>query len=322
MDGGQDPIESGASLSALFPCAGLLVPQPASFSQRDECAFPDDDMVQNRDAHCGTGPGKLSCDRPVLNTGRRISRRVIVDQNHTSGTLDDGGPEHFPRMYQRCIEDAAGNQHTPDHPVLGVEEERMELFLGQIPEEGPDPGEDIAGSPNRLILSPRFHGRSTSQFHSRHNSGGGGRSNPRLGFQHTRREGSQTPKGAGRLMYRRVLGGTEAFRPTGGACPPKLAKEMVCYVQGRAEGTAAPYQNRQQLPNRKDSRPQGPQSLPGPISPVPGVNRGPFPRHFPRGLFFFGTIHVLHLGKKKTRAILKDGPRSGAERCQNWSITK
>ncbi len=89
---------------------------------------------------------------------------MVVHENHARRAFDDGRPEHLPGVDQGRIQNAASNQYPPNHSMLGVQQEGMELLLAEIPQERPQSGKDVFRAPNGLLVPSRVHGCPTPQF--------------------------------------------------------------------------------------------------------------------------------------------------------------
>ena len=65
----------------------------------------------------------------VLIAGRRITTRVIVQDENAVGGIADGRTKHFTRMHQTVPESSDGDLVTVNRGVLCVQCDDPELFL-------------------------------------------------------------------------------------------------------------------------------------------------------------------------------------------------
>jgi hypothetical protein len=78
------------------------------------------------------GLHELLRDYPVVTGRRRIAARVIVNENYRGRILGDRLAKHFPRVYQRRIEEAACYGNVALEPMLRVEDGDVEFLDGEV----------------------------------------------------------------------------------------------------------------------------------------------------------------------------------------------
>src|SRR5437867_3408578 len=66
---------------------------------------------------------------------------MVVNEDHTSGALSEGGPQNLPRVHERRRQRPDGDQRMHDVMVLGVQEDRPEVLLVVIVLAQEIPGE-------------------------------------------------------------------------------------------------------------------------------------------------------------------------------------
>ena len=174
---------------------------------------------------------------------------MIVNQDHTCGTLDDGSPKNFPGMYEGCVQDSPGYQYIPENSMLGIQEKGVELLLPQIPKEGAESGEHIGGAPDGSFFSSWVHRGPPSQLQGGHDLGGGGPPNSGNGLQNTGRKGGETTKRPGCFVLP-GRGGMEDWRSKLGGCTSEPLEKSIRQIQSRAKTATAAHQDGQKLPNR------------------------------------------------------------------------
>jgi hypothetical protein len=91
-------------------------------------------VVQDRNAYGPARRDELLGDGTILSAGRRISRRMVVNEDDSGGALYDGGSEHLPGVNQGRVEDAAGHENGPEDPMLGIQEKGVEFLLPEVPQ--------------------------------------------------------------------------------------------------------------------------------------------------------------------------------------------
>ena len=107
-----------------------------------------------------------------------------MDEDHPCSTLHDGGPKNLPGMDEGGVQNPTGHQNIPDDPVLGVQQQRVELLLAEVTEEGAHTCKDVTGALDAAVSFPWLGGCTAAQLEGRLDPGG--RSRPDAGLGHLR----------------------------------------------------------------------------------------------------------------------------------------
>jgi hypothetical protein len=105
---------------------------------------------------------------------------MIVNQNHTGGALDDGGPEYFSGVNQGSVQDSPRYQNVPDHPMLRIQKQGMELLLPEIPKKRADPGKHVGRASDSFVPGGDVRSGTAPELQGGHDAGTRCRSDPRL----------------------------------------------------------------------------------------------------------------------------------------------
>jgi len=200
-------------------------------------------MIKNPNPDRQPGLRHLAGDCAIFGRRRRISRRVVVDQDDRRGTLDDGGAEDLPGVNQGSVEDSPRDGHVAQDPMLRVEEQRVKLLVGEIAQTRSHEGMDICRASDPGSIRQSLLCCPTPQLESGQNARCGGRSDPRDGFQIRR---CRTQKGA---------------EP-----PPRAREHEVGDAQYWNPARAGTDQDGKQLAKRKGMCPDDAQALPGTLA--------------------------------------------------------
>src|SRR3954464_6648436 len=92
---------------------------------------------------------------------------MIVHDDDSCSRFDNGGPEHFARMHQRAVEQAASDEHFPQHLALTVQSDEMELLHLEIPQPTPEQTNYVLRFPDPLHRRALLPGRSGPQLECR-----------------------------------------------------------------------------------------------------------------------------------------------------------
>ena len=83
--------------------------------------FGDNNVIAERDAEQLSGGSKLLCERCIFLAGNWIAGRMIVHDNNTRSSVDDGVREDFARVRQDGIKRADSNSALRDQPLATIE---------------------------------------------------------------------------------------------------------------------------------------------------------------------------------------------------------
>ena len=170
--------------------------QAAAPRQRREGLAGHNDVVEHGNADLTARCAQLPRHLKILGRWFGIPGGMIVDKNQRSRTQYDGIAKNLAGMDQRRVQDAPRDLALADRGVLGVEEEDVELLMGEVGERG---REDVVhvGRPRDGVFPDGARGAHPSaKLDRRHEPGGHGRSDPGNGFQAAEihpREFPQTP---------------------------------------------------------------------------------------------------------------------------------
>lgn len=111
-------------------------------------------MIANRNAGDATGLDKLTGNVTVGGGGRRVTARVVVDENDRRRAFMDGEPEHFTRVNNGYVENPSRNLLHPPNPVLRVEHQNVEPIRGLTVPNQDAPPPDVANDhgPGVILL--------------------------------------------------------------------------------------------------------------------------------------------------------------------------
>lgn len=89
---------------------------------------------------------------------------MVVNQDDGRRRADDGGAEDFPWMDEGRVQDPSGHRHVTEDAMLCVEEKRVELLVGEVPQPRTHEAVDIPGTPDPGPLGFLFFGGSKTQL--------------------------------------------------------------------------------------------------------------------------------------------------------------
>ena len=155
------------------------------------------------------GSHQLPGHRAILRRRGRIPARVIMHQNDTRGRLGDGSAKHFPRVDQRTVEQAPGDEHIPEHPGPGIQGQQVKFFDLKVSQPAPDEFNDIGWLRDPGNGGPFLPGNPVGQLEGCQQPGGLRPSDTRCQEQFARRAGREPPNQPIRWLkqQRRHLGG-------------------------------------------------------------------------------------------------------------------
>ena len=158
-------------------CSGHSSPAAAKLTNRSPAM-----MTWSYTGRSSSWPAddQLLGDRPVFRRGGRIAAGMVVHHDDSRRRLGDGGPEHFPRMHQRAVQQPAGDQHLAQHLALAVQRQQVELLDLQVPQPGAKQPDHILGLPDPLHRAGAPPAQPGAQLE-------GGEQAPRLGGTDARR---------------------------------------------------------------------------------------------------------------------------------------
>ena len=104
-------------------------------SNTDATASGDDNVIQNVNADGFANLFQPVSDLQVFATWRRITRWVIVNENHAGCRITNSGPKYLARVNQRRVQRAFGDVVLSDWLVLCVERDDVEVFLSRVADQ-------------------------------------------------------------------------------------------------------------------------------------------------------------------------------------------
>ena len=119
---------------------------------------------------------------------------MVVDENDTRRTFRDREAEDLPGMDEGGVQDASRDQDLPDHPVLTREEERVELFLTEIPEARLHEVEDVTRPSDAVPWVALLGTRAAPELERGRDPRCGSRSDAGNRSDRLRGKGSESPK--------------------------------------------------------------------------------------------------------------------------------
>jgi hypothetical protein len=114
-----------------------------------------------------------------------------VNEDNPGSAFAYGRTEDLARMDERSVHGPTRNEDFTDHPVTGVEEQSVELFLRDVPQPRSHAREDIGRSAYVVTGSDSVGRRSPPELQRGRDPGGGGDSDSWHALQRSHVEGSE-----------------------------------------------------------------------------------------------------------------------------------
>ena len=173
-----------------------------------------------------------------------------MDENERRGSGRYGGPEHFAGMNQRGVGRASGDQNVLQEAVAGVEQQSMELLLGEVTYSRPQKSVDVRRTAYSSASLEGCGRDATTELE-------GGEEASGCRGPYTGKPLENCAIDPGQARYRAPSAGEDGAR----------------YVERRTRSTPAADQSRQQLTVRQRHGPVCPHALPGSVTNGPLANR-------------------------------------------------
>src|SRR3989442_43361 len=115
-------VHSNAAPRSSGPAGAPYALDDAPFGQAHESAVSDHEVIVDAEIQQVGAFDELPCQSDVLTAWRGITARMIVEQNHRGGRLENRRLEHLPRVYEARRQRPLGDHSVAQEAVLRIEE--------------------------------------------------------------------------------------------------------------------------------------------------------------------------------------------------------
>src|SRR6476469_9275068 len=115
----------GAWLTLSF--GGAAAETEPALAQAHERPATDHQVIEQLDVEQLARFSRRDRQADVFRRRRRITARVIVNQNHRGGVLTNRLTVNLANPYRGAIQTSSDDLFVVDHPVLGVQQDHLEV---------------------------------------------------------------------------------------------------------------------------------------------------------------------------------------------------